>query len=210
MAGPLPPAPPVPPADFEQAPPPPTGSLWRPALSANYPVLDVKAHFPGDLLTVVIAEESRGKKEGSTEAAAESSILAKVTGFFGIPAAAVSALPSGFNPEQIISAETRRESVGEATTERRDSLTGSITVQVVSVDGAGNLSVRGDKVVRLNREDQYIVLTGVVRPVDILPDNTVPSTRLADARISSFGRGVVSDKTGVPLVHRLMDWVWPF
>jgi flagellar L-ring protein precursor FlgH len=70
--------------------------------------------------------------------------------------------------------------------------------------------VRGDKVIRVNREDQYIVLSGTVRPQDIAADNSVLSTRLADARIDYYGRGVVADKQGVPMVHRLFDWIWPF
>jgi flagellar L-ring protein FlgH len=62
----------------------------------------------------------------------------------------------------------------------------------------------------VNNEEQYIVLSGTVRPEDIGSDNTVASARLADARIDYYGRGVVSDTQNVPLVHRLFDWIWPF
>jgi flagellar L-ring protein precursor FlgH len=173
-------------------------------------MLDVKAHFPGDLLTVIIEEESRGKKDATTETNGRSKISAKVDEFFGLPAAAVKFLPRGFKPEAIVSAETSRESTGEASTEREDTLSGTITVRVVAIDPIGNLQVRGDKVVRLNREDQHIALTGTVRPEDVFSDNTVFSSRIADARVSSFGYGTVSDKQRVPLVHTLFDWIWPF
>ena len=201
---------PPPPAEIAAPTPPPAGSLWHPELASNYPAIDVRAHFPGDLLTVVISENSQGKKNADTTASAASTISASVEDFFGIPAAAVRALPNGFNPTSIVSAKAARDSKGTATTDRSGALTASITVRVVSVDSAGNLHVQGDQVIRLNREDQYIVLSGTVRPVDIASDNSVQSTRLADARIDYYGRGTVGDKQNVPLVHRLFDWVWAF
>ena len=201
-----PPAPPMLPEPTR----PPTGSLWHPEQASNYEFLDVRAHFPGDLLTVVVDEESKGKKDAATDAKADTSIAANVQDFFGIPASAVHFLPSGFNPESIVQAATSRESKGSGETTREGSLTASITVTVVGVDPSGNLHVRGDKIIGVNREHQYIVLSGTVRPEDIASDNSVPSARLADARIDYYGRGIVADKQNVPLVHRLYDWIWPF
>jgi len=191
-------------------PPPPTGSLWHPEQAANYPFLDVRAHFPGDLLTVVVSEQSQGKKDATTETNGESSISASVEDFFGIPAAAVKILPKGFNPQSIVKAETKRASKGDGTTTREGALTANITVRVLALDPNGNLYVRGDKIVSVNRENQHIVLSGTVRPEDIASDNSVQSSRLADARIDYYGTGVVGDKQNVPLTHRLYDWVWPF
>jgi len=204
---------PVPPpaaVALQPPPPPPNGSLWHPELAANYPLLDVRAHFPGDLLTVVVAEQSQGKKDATTETTGESSISASVEDFFGIPAAAVKFLPNGFNPQSVVKAETKRSSKGDGTTTREGALTANITVRVVALDPNGNLYVRGDKIVSVNRENQHIVLSGTVRPEDIASDNSVLSSRLADARIDYYGSGVVGDKQNVPLTHRLFDWVWPF
>ena len=204
---------PVPPpaaVALQPPPPPPNGSLWHPELAANYPFLDVRAHFPGDLLTVVVSEQSQGKKDATTETTGESSISASVEDFFGIPAAAVKFLPNGFNPQSVVKAETKRSSKGDGTTTREGALTANITVRVVALDPNGNLYVRGDKIVSVNRENQHIVLSGTVRPEDIASDNSVLSSRLADARIDYYGSGVVGDKQNVPLTHRLFDWVWPF
>jgi len=204
---------PVPPpaaVAIQPPPPPPNGSLCHPELAANYPFLDVRAHFPGDLLTVVVAEQSQGKKDATTETTGESSISASVEDFFGIPAAAVKFLPNGFNPQSVVKAETKRSSKGDGTTTREGALTANITVRVVALDPNGNLYVRGDKIVSVNRENQHIVLSGTVRPEDIASDNSVLSSRLADARIDYYGSGVVGDKQNVPLTHRLFDWIWPF
>jgi flagellar L-ring protein precursor FlgH len=204
--------PPPPPPDVAEAErlPPPNGSLWRPELASNYQFTDVRARFPGDLLTVLIQERATGRKDAATDASAESSISAAVSDFFGITTGMAAFLPDAFTPDAIVNAQTTRESKGEAETSRNDTLTGNVTVRVVAIDPSGNLWVRGDKVVSVNSEDQHIVLTGVVRPEDIATDNTVLSTRVADAKIDYYGRGVVSDKTGTPLVHKLFDWVWPF
>ena len=204
---------PVPPpaaVAIQPPPPPPNGSLWHPELAANYPFLDVRAHFPGDLLTVVVAEQSQGKKDATTETTGESSISASVEDFFGIPSAAVKLLPKGLNPQSVVKAETKRSSKGDGTTTREGALTANITVRVVALDPNGNLYVRGDKIVSVNRENQHIVLSGSVRPEDIASDNSVLSSRLADARIDYYGSGVVGDKQNVPLTHRLFDWIWPF
>jgi flagellar L-ring protein precursor FlgH len=204
--------PPPPPPEIALMPPstPATGSLWRPELAGNYAFVDVRAHFPGDLLTVVISEQSRGSKDATTETSAESSIAASVQEFFGVPAAAIKFLPKGFNPESIVQGTTARSSTGEGETTRNGNLSASITVRVVAVDQSGNLRVQGDKVITVNREEQYIVLTGTVRPEDIAADNSVLSSRIADAHIDYYGKGTVGDKQRTPLVHRLMDWLWPF
>src|SRR5512143_4174471 len=73
-------------------PPPANGSLWHAELAQNYAALDTRAHFPGDLLTVVIDEASTGKKAASTDGKNESSVSASVQDFFGIPAGAVKLL----------------------------------------------------------------------------------------------------------------------
>ena len=208
--GPMALPPPRPPAFVPRLPAPGLGSLWQPQNAANYAALDVRPRFPGDLLTVVVTEQAKGKKDAKTDTSAETAISASVQSFFGIPAAAASFLPGGFSPESIAKATTTRDTKGDGATERSDTLTANITVTVTAVEPNGNLLIRGDKIIRVNREDQYIVLSGTVRPEDIHGDNTVSSTRLADARISYFGDGTVGDKQRERIVHRLFDYLWPF
>ena len=74
-----------------------------------------------------------------------------------------------------------------------NSLNGNITVTVHQVLPNGVLIVRGEKWLTLNQGDEYIQVSGMVRPQDIGPDNTVESTKLADARISYSGTGAVHD-----------------
>jgi flagellar L-ring protein precursor FlgH len=185
------------------------GSLWRGDRAANYPFVDVRPRFPGDLLTVLISESARGAKNAETSTESEASISGSIEEFFGLPQI-LPDISSDINPSSLAKAAAKRTFDGTGETSRTGSLTGQITVTVTAVEPNGNLHVEGQKVVTINSEEQYIVLQGVVRPEDIDGTNTVPSTRLADARIDFYGSGVVGDKQRPGFGFRLLDWVWPF
>ena len=206
------PEPPVPPRPTAAQPlyVPRAGSLWHPEYAANYQFTDTRARFPGDLLTVLVDERAKGSKDATTEASGSSSMSASVQEFFGVPASALSFLPSGISPESLLQAENARDLKGDATTERSDTLTASVTVTVTELLANGNLRVQGEKIVTVNEEDQHIVLHATVRPEDVAPDNTVSSARLADAWIGYYGVGIVADKQRWHIAQRLFDWLWPF
>jgi flagellar L-ring protein precursor FlgH len=82
---------------------------------------------------------------------------------------------------------------GEGSSDISNSLNGSISVTVHEVLPNGILVVRGEKWLKLNQGDEYIQLSGMIRPQDIAADNTVSSAKLADARISYSGTGQVND-----------------
>ena len=180
------------------------GSLWRPDRAANYPLLDVRPRFPGDLLTVVIAEQANGEKDADTDLETSSSISASVQQFFGIPTV------GSIDPSSVIETSSGRSFSGEGGTARSASLTGRITVTVTAVEPNGNLHIEGQKVVTLNNEEEYMVLRGVVRPEDIDAGNEIASWRVADARIDFYGSGVVGDQQRPGFAYTLMDWLWPF
>jgi flagellar L-ring protein precursor FlgH len=73
-----------------------------------------------------------------------------------------------------------------------------------------NLMIQGRRHLRINNETEVIMLTGIVRPQDIDRNNVVPSTKVAEARVTISGVGVVSDKQRVGWFQRLFDHVWPF
>jgi Flagellar basal body L-ring protein len=81
---------------------------------------------------------------------------------------------------------------------------------VVDVIPNGNLLIEGRRNVKVNNEDQVIVLTGTVRGRDISADNTVNSALIADARISYSGKGVISDRQKPGWLMNVLDKVWPF
>jgi flagellar L-ring protein precursor FlgH len=180
------------------------GSLWQSARSANYPFVDVRPRFPGDLLTVLIDENAEGSKDADTELDTSSSISASVKEFFGIPTV------GNIDPSNVLEAASARSFDGEGGTTRTASLDARITVTVVAVEPNGNLHIEGQKEVTLNNEKEYIVLRGVVRPEDISASNEVESWRLADARIDFYGSGVLANQLRPGYIYTLLDWLWPF
>jgi len=99
---------------------------------------------------------------------------------------------------------------GEGKTKRDGILKGRMTARVTQVLDNGHLMIEGRRLVSVNAEDQYMILTGVIRPEDITSDNLILSQYIADARIIYTGRGVVDDKMRPGWLTRVIDWVWPF
>jgi flagellar L-ring protein precursor FlgH len=99
---------------------------------------------------------------------------------------------------------------GAGDTSRGGTLQARLTARVVRVLDNGNLLIEGRRQLTLNAEDQFIVITGVIRPEDIAADNWVLSSNIADARILYTGSGVLADKQHPGWMTRALDWVWPF
>jgi flagellar L-ring protein precursor FlgH len=105
------------------------------------------------------------------------------------------------------SMNTKRESDAD----QSNSLDGSISANVMQVLNNGNLVVRGEKWISINNGDEFIRVTGIVRSQDIKPDNTIDSTRMANARIQYSGTGTFADAQKVGWLSQffMSDW-WPF
>ncbi len=92
-----------------------------------------------------------------------------------------------------------------------ESLVGDIAVTVVARYPNGNLLVRGDKWVTLNQGREFIRLSGVIRPFDIEPDNSIASSKVADARITYSSEGVLAEANRMGLLTRFFNSaLWPF
>ena len=100
------------------------------------------------------------------------------------------------------------EGAGRAT--QSNSLFGEISVTVAAVLPNGNMLVQGEKTVRINRGDEFIRVSGIVRAIDIGPDNRIASTRLADARITYSGRGELARASRQGWLQRFFTIISPF
>jgi len=97
---------------------------------------------------------------------------------------------------------------GGGSTTRGGSLNARMTAQVVDVLPNGVLRIEGRQTIIVNGEEQVIVVSGLVRPQDIKPDNTVLSTFVADATITYQGTGPIGDKQQPGLLTRLLNWLF--
>lgn len=164
-------------------------SLWTSASGSLF--ADNKARQPGDVLTILVSEQTQAVAQATTKAGKSESVS------FG----------SGNVPllRQLGQIGARGNSDLNATgqTARNGSLTGQITVTVKSVDPNGNLLVEGIREVTINTEKQKMTFTGRVRPADVAADNTVASAQIADATIVYEGKGPVGNKQHEGIITRI-------
>lgn len=199
---------------LKEAPPPPPpatspGSLWKGESNRNMLFSDNKALYQGDIITIVVNETSSAKNDASTNTSRATSTEAKISALLGLD---TSILKRNANMGTEIAAggTTTSTMKGSGDTNRGNTLKMNIAGRVVKVLENGNLLIEGRKQVTINDEDQYIVITGIIRPQDVTPDNTVDSKNIADARIIYTGAGVVTDKQRPGWGTRILDWIWPF
>ncbi len=186
-----------------------TGSLWRDNVSANFLFADVKARYPGDLLTIVVSEAASGSKDADTSSSTKTKVSGSLSEFFGLPQQLQKHQPN-INPDALIEADADREWDGKGATSRTGKLSALMTAQVTEVAPNGNLWVEGEKIVSVNHEDQHLVIAGWVRPEDVNAQNEVLSSRVALGRIDYYGVGVIGMKQRPGWGYWLLDWVWPF
>lgn len=148
---------------------------------------DLTARRVGDVLTIALEERTDASKSASTSTAKDQSVDIDEPTIFG-RGVTRNGLPVGAT-----SIAAGRAFDGEGSSSQSNSLEGSITVTVAEVLANGNLVVRGEKVLSLNQGDEFIRFSGIVRPSDIRPDNSVLSTKVANAEVTYGGTGALAD-----------------
>lgn len=186
-----------------------TASLWRESGPNTELFRDHRAYRPMDLITIMIAEESEGKKEADTKADRSSSFLAGIASLFNAESYVERKNP-GLDTSNLVSANFESTFEGKGETTRKGSLTGSISAMVVEVLPSGVMRIEGEKIIAVNDEDQVMVISGLVRPNDVNSQNEVLSTHIANLRIDYFGRGSVGDVQYVGWLGKFMEKIWPF
>ncbi len=194
---------PVAPADL-RPPVQSSGSIYQ----AGYDMRlfeDHTAKRVGDILTITLQEKTKAIKSANLETKKDTAMSAEVPSIFGIAASAL----TGQNIKTTLA--SKKEFNGEGDADQSNSLTGNISVTVVEVLPNGNLSVRGEKRVTLNQGDEFIRLSGIVRPVDINASNIISSDKVADVTIMYIGEGAVADSSKMGWLSRILQSPWfPF
>jgi flagellar L-ring protein precursor FlgH len=179
------------------------GAIYNVA-SATSLFEDYKARRIGDILTVVLAEETNAQKSTSASTSRDASVSLLDPIIVGRP------VTSGGTPILNTDIQGSQGFNGEGEAGQSNLLEGSITVTVSGVLPNGNLVVQGEKWIRINRGEEYIRLRGIVRPVDISADNAVLSTQVADAEIAYGGTGEVARSSSQGWLSRFFGSViWP-
>lgn len=188
------------------------GSLWPGETSENLLFADTKAKQLGDIVTIRLEENFESINSATTEIAKESEIDLEVTTILGMPndygMTNFLGLGNSFDPR--VEAKTSRSTDGRGRTTRGGSMTGTLAVVIKEELPNGIFRIEGQRTVTVNNEDQMMVLTGLIRRVDIGSNNTISSHHIANASITYSGEGVISDEQDVGWLMRFFAWVWPF
>ncbi|MBX7137149.1 MAG: flagellar basal body L-ring protein FlgH [Oligoflexia bacterium] len=189
-----------------------TSSLWRESRSGNELFRDDRAWQPMDLITIVVSENSEGKKEADTDVKSSSSLLAGISNFLGLEGdkRLKEGNPNNINLENLVKATSETKFKGEGETTRKDSLKARISAMVVEVLPSGILRIEGERIISVNSEEQIMAISGLVRNRDINSDNEVDSSKIANLRVDYFGRGTVDDVNHGGWMGRLVRKYWPF
>jgi flagellar L-ring protein FlgH len=197
-------SPPLPPA-----PAPQDGSLWTGRQSYGI-VADSRPANVGDLVTISITEANKASEVADTVTSKNSGVTAGINSLLGLSFPMKAFTDKTVNATTQLQTTVGNSSNGQGKTERQSSFTSFLTARVIQVLPNQNLMIQGQRQMRINNETEVIMLTGIIRPQDIDNTNTVPSTKVAEARLTVSGAGVVSDKQKVGWFQRIFDHVWPF
>ncbi|MBL3581526.1 flagellar basal body L-ring protein FlgH [Oleidesulfovibrio alaskensis] len=189
------------------------GSLFSDE-NADLLYADYRARRVGDIVLINIVENSKAENKASTSTNKESTGEYGVSSFFDrskvgiIPGQTLLSGRTGDVP--LLKFSSVSDFSGDGETTRENTVTATIAARVTRVLPGGLMQVEGSRETRVNEETQIVTVSGLVRTSDVADDNSVMSTQMADARISYYGKGVISDKQRVGWFTRLMDNLWPF
>jgi len=179
-------------------------SLWRNGSRSFFK--DQRAHQIGDLLTVTVNITDQANFANETQRSRTVTEDSGITAFLG------SNLLTGKTalPGRLLTADATSNSDGKGSVQRQETLQTNIAAVVTQLLPNGNLVVEGKQEVRVNFEKRELIVAGIVRPEDIQSDNTIDSSKIAQARIAYGGHGQISDIQQPRYGQQVMDVLLPF
>jgi len=180
-------------------------SLWRNGSRAFFK--DQRAHQIGDILTVMVNITDKANIANETQRSRANTEDSGITNFFGqskIP------IMNAAVPARIFTADSTASSDGKGSVDRKEALSTNVAGVVTQVLPNGNLVIEGRQEIRVNFEIRELIVAGIVRPEDIQSDNTIDSSKIAQARIAYGGRGQITDVQQPRYGQQMMDVVLPF
>jgi flagellar L-ring protein precursor FlgH len=181
-------------------------SLWRNGSRAFFK--DQRAHQVGDILTVKVKITDQARLENATARSRTNSEDSGVENFFGkkkLPIVTGVAIPG-----RLLTADSESSSEGKGSIDRKEELSTNVAGVVTQLLPNGNLVIEGRQEIRVNFEVRELIVAGVVRPEDIESDNTIDSSKIAQARIAYGGRGQITDVQQPRYGQQVLDVLLPF
>jgi flagellar L-ring protein precursor FlgH len=178
------------------------GSLW----SAQSPLgdfsVDYKAHNLNDTITILVAVQTTAAQSGTVNSQRAFNTNSSITGIMG-------RTPAATNP--LLSGQSSSALKGQGATASNTTFATTLTGQVIAVFPNGSLVVQAERQIYMNNQHENVIVRGMIRPGDIGPSNTVPSTALSNLEIEMKGKGIISDGVRPPnAITRAVLWLLNF
>ncbi len=180
-------------------------SLWRSGARTFFK--DQRAIHIGDILTVKVKITDSAKLQNQTSRSRKNADAMGVTNLFGLEKPLAGA---GVDPSNLVNTTSSDSSAGAGSVNRSEQLVTNIAAIINQVLPNGNMVIEGRQEVRINFEIRELIVAGVVRPEDIEADNTIDSSKIAEARISYGGRGQITDVQQPRYGQQALDVLLPF
>ena len=182
-------------------------SLWHDATSKSM-YCDKRATSIGDIITILVQENSTASKNNETKTEKNSSLSAAITSFLYSPGASGMLTKGGSLPAMAYNSDVKHD--GSGAINNSENIIAKIAVHIVDVLPNNNFIIEGKRETSFSGEHQTILLRGIVRSDDVNADNTVFSFNVSDASIQIIGKGTVSDTQRKGWFTRIWDKLTPF
>ena len=180
-------------------------SLWRNGSRAFFK--DQRAHQVGDILTIKVNLNDKANIANETQRSRDNKEDTGIDNFFGKSKIPILNSPVG---TRIFTADSNSQSDGKGLINRSEALLTNVAAVVTQILPNGNLVIEGKQEIRVNFEIRELIVAGIVRPEDIESDNTIDSTKIAQARIAYGGRGQITDVQQPRYGQQVLDVLLPF
>ncbi|CAN7332330.1 flagellar basal body L-ring protein FlgH [Bradyrhizobium sp. LjRoot220] len=180
-------------------------SLWRNGSRAFF--RDQRAARVGDIMTVTVNITDKANIANQTQRSRSSKEDSGISDFLGSETITQA---NKILPGKILTAEAIASTDGKGSVNRQEALQTNVAAVVTQVLPNGNLVVEGKQEIRVNFEIRELIVAGIVRPEDIQSDNTIDSSKIAQARIAYGGRGQITDVQQPRYGQQVMDVLLPF
>lgn len=183
-------------------------SLWRPGAKAFFK--DQRARRVGDILTVFISINDKAEIDNTSTRSRNNSDAARLPNFLGYEAELHKILPDAVNANNLVNLSSQTANNGTGSVDREEKIELKIAAIITQVLPNGNLVIDGKQEVVVNHELRDLNITGIIRPEDVTAQNNISYEKIAEARISYGGKGLISDVQQPRFGQQLYDMVFPF
>lgn len=178
------------------------GSLWTGQSPLGDFSVDYKARHLNDTITIQVGVQTTAAQSGTVDSERSFTSTSAITGVMGRTPAATNPLLSGSSSSAL---------KGQGSTASNTLFQTNLTGQVIAVLPNGNLVVEAGRQIFMNNQHEDVIVRGMIRPGDIGPNNTVPSTALSNLEIEMKGKGIISDGVRPPnFLTRAILWLLNF